>query len=320
MLLSEARGGLTLDQMADQLNVGRRTVERMRDALDRLTGGALVSSFTDDGMKRWTLPSDNIRAFAVPDLDELATLKLAARNLRQQGNYIEAERLERLTLKLEAAMPRPTLRRLEPDVEVLLEASGVLLRPGPRAKVDSHIIDQLQQALLSNRQIRLTYNRRDGGGVSHPRLHPYGFLAGSRDYLVAFNTHPEVQEHRLYVLANIDAVQVLSDTFERDPAFDLSTFASRSFGAFWEGERFDVLWRFNRDAAADARRFHFHPNQVVTDQPDGSVLVAFTAAGLTEMAWHLFTWGDAVEIISPDALKQRFRDCLAAARTALGVP
>jgi predicted DNA-binding transcriptional regulator YafY len=67
-----------------------------------------------------------------------------------------------------------------------------------------------------------------------------------------------------------------------------------------------------RKVAEDARRFRFHPDQILVDQPDGSVSVAFSASELTEMAWHLFTWGDSVEIVRPEALKERYREWLSA--------
>jgi len=55
-----------------------------------------------------------------------------------------------------------------------------------------------------------------------------------------------------------------------------------------------------------ARECAFHPIQVVTDMPDGSLLVEFTASGWVEMAWHLVSWGNAVEVLEPliDILEQ----------------
>jgi predicted DNA-binding transcriptional regulator YafY len=309
LALDESRGGLTVGEMADLIGVSRRTVERLRTTLDRVTGG-LIFTEGEDGRKRWRVPSGKFGAFDAPSPDELAELKLGIDRMQQQGLVREAKRLESLSLKLEKALPRRTLRRLEPDVEALLEANSVLVRPGPREIIDPGVVDTLREATLSFHQVRLTYRRRDTGGVSRPRLYPYGFLSGSRNYLVGFNPHPQVQEHRIYVLGNIDAVEVLDQVFERDPTFDLRTFATRSFGAFWDGERFDVEWRFKPQAADDARRFRFHPDQVLVDQPDGSVIVTFSASGLTEMAWHLFTWGDSVEIISPQALMLKYREWL----------
>jgi len=37
-------------------------------------------------------------------------------------------------------------------------------------------------------------------------------------------------------------------------------------------------------------------------RPDGSLDVKFRAGGLLEMAWHLYSWGDQVEVIAPEAL------------------
>lgn len=46
----------------------------------------------------------------------------------------------------------------------------------------------------------------------------------------------------------------------------------------------------------------FHPTQVLTDMADGGLLVEFTASGWVEMAWHLMSWGDAVEVLEPPQL------------------
>jgi predicted DNA-binding transcriptional regulator YafY len=32
-------------------------------------------------------------------------------------------------------------------------------------------------------------------------------------------------------------------------------------------------------------------------------MVRFQASGMKELAWHLFTWGDKVEILAPPSLK-----------------
>jgi predicted DNA-binding transcriptional regulator YafY len=83
----------------------------------------------------------------------------------------------------------------------------------------------------------------------------------------------------------------------------LQKFAERSFGVFQE-EPFDVVWRFSPKAAPDARQFLFHPTQVLADQPDGSLIVRFRAGGALEMCWHLFTWGDQVEVMAPKRLRR----------------
>ncbi|MFC7699488.1 WYL domain-containing protein [Bradyrhizobium sp. GCM10028915] len=57
-------------------------------------------------------------------------------------------------------------------------------------------------------------------------------------------------------------------------------------------------------AADHARTFVFHPAQVLEDQPDGSLIVRFKAAGHLEMCWHLYAWGDQVEVLAPMSLRR----------------
>ncbi|MDZ4054396.1 MAG: WYL domain-containing protein, partial [Phenylobacterium sp.] len=62
--------------------------------------------------------------------------------------------------------------------------------------------------------------------------------------------------------------------------------------------------------------WRFHSTQEITPQPDGSVLISFRASGMRELAWHLFSWGDKVEILGPERLKTMMAEQL---RLALAV-
>ena len=108
--------------------------------------------------------------------------------------------------------------------------------------------------------------------------------------------------------------RITDETFERDPTFDLQRYAKRSFGTFQE-EPVEVTLRFDADAAPDARAFQFHPGQTVSENDDGSLTVRFTAGGINEMCWHLFTWGDSVTVERPKALRQRLAQMCSALAT-----
>ena len=41
----------------------------------------------------------------------------------------------------------------------------------------------------------------------------------------------------------------------------------------------------------------------MTDMPDGGLLVEFSAGGWVEMAWHLISWGRAVEVLDPPEMR-----------------
>jgi predicted DNA-binding transcriptional regulator YafY len=98
---------------------------------------------------------------------------------------------------------------------------------------------------------------------------------------------------------------VLKEPAARPIDFDLQKYCQRSFGVFQnDDEMSEVVLRFTPKAAARARQFEFHPTQTLEEREDGSVIVRFTAAGLLEMTWHLYTWGDQVEVLNPPVLRE----------------
>jgi len=89
------------------------------------------------------------------------------------------------------------------------------------------------------------------------------------------------------------------------PGFSLEDYAAQSFGVYQDPAQYDeVIWRFAPHAAARAAEFCFHPKQIVEVHEDGGLIVRFHAAGWLEMAWHLYQWGDAVEVIAPLGLRK----------------
>ena len=89
-----------------------------------------------------------------------------------------------------------------------------------------------------------------------------------------------------------------------DPGFSLRRHAELGFGSYEsEAEFGEVVWRFTPEAAPHARRYVFHPRQRLTELPDGSLEVSFEASGHLEMCWHLYSWGSAVEVVSPEPLR-----------------
>ena len=236
--------------------------------------------------------------------EELAAIATAENLLKRENAAAAADALGGLAASFVAMIRPEVTRRVEPDVELLLEAEGLAMRPGPRPRVDPDFVATLRQAILASSKVRLHYCARGTGAQSRQLVCPYGFLYGNRPYLVAYSMNSAVRDYRLFSLANIGAIELTEFSFSRRGDFSLAEFARRSFGVFQE-EPFDVVWHFKPEAAADAREWIFHPDQTIEDQLDGSVIVRFRAGGALEMSWHLYSWGDAVEVIAPKNFRNR---------------
>lgn len=305
MEMQAARSGLSLQDIQQRFGISRRTAMRMRDAVTR-NFPTMEEVDTDERTKRWRIPPGALNRLVNFSAEELSAIQTSIHLMRSDNREDVAADLESTLTKLRALMRPEVANRIEPDLDALLVAEGLAMRPGPRPQIDTGLLDSLRMAIKACAKVKLRYKNRGTVSVRSRLVHPYGFLHGHRHYLVAINDHPQSPNDQfvMFSLANIKAVNVLDEYFDRDTAFSIQEFAERSFGVF-QGEPFDVVWKFSPHAADEAAEFLFHPRQIVQRCADGSLIVNFRASGWLEMAWHLYCWGENVEVLEPDWLAKK---------------
>jgi predicted DNA-binding transcriptional regulator YafY len=295
--------GVSLTEIEETFSVDRRTAQRMTKALED-TFPNCTTQLDDDRRKFWKLRADHARLMLAQGIrdSELAALELSIRRAEREGAVTEQRALSGLRDRLLAAMPGPHARRAEADAEAVLEAHGFASRPGPQVRVGADLLGVIGVALKGPHVLTVVY-----AGGREPdrerRLEPHGLLLGTRRYLVAREAggNGRIQHYRV---DRIRTARLEAESFARDPDFDLNTHAARAFGSYHADHEFgEVIWRFSPAAAPTAREFLFHPTQAMTEEADGSVTVRFTASGHLEMAWHVYMWGDAVEVLAPEPLR-----------------
>jgi len=296
--LAASAEGLTLEEMAREAGVGRRTAERMRDALAALF--PQMEELADPPTKRWRIPQGLDGLFQSPSAEELVELSRTADALHAAGAPARAEALRTLEKKIRSAMRSAALRRVGPDAEALARAeTTVAVQAGPRPAEDPALIGALRQAVMAMKAVRFRYRGGSRQGATRD-VAPYGIMFGRANYLVAAELGSS--EPRNYRLDRIEGLQILDTPATAPESFSLQDYAARSFGIY-QGEVEDIVLQVAPEAADDAMGWRFHPTQTLERQADGSVIVRFQATGLLELSWHLFTWGDRVRVVRPDALR-----------------
>lgn len=302
--LASGHVGITLSDIESEFGVVRRTAQRMTDALTR-TFPDTEDYIDSDGRKRWRVPRRRVAEFFAPTPDEVATLELACTTLEHQGLPSEAARLRSLRETIKVLTPDSRHARLEADEEALLEAMGHAARPGPRPASDPAVDAAIAEALKGPFALDILYRGRQDAAAIKRRVEPYGLLLGARRYLVARDPTRSDGHLRHFRVEDIERAEVTGDWFARDEDFELERYARQSFGVFQtEAEFGEVIWKFSARAAPHAARFLFHPDQTSEPQADGSLIVRFFACGYLEMCWHLYAWGDQVEVLAPPALAE----------------
>lgn len=295
--------GISLSDLIEEFGCDHRTAQRMMRSFETVFPQVVIRE-DEDRRRRWQMPRHDSRWLQAQGIrdSELAALDMAVKRAERDAAPDEAQRLKVLRDRLLAAMPSSQARRAETDAEALLEAQGFASRPGPRVAPDLRILGVLTEALRAPWTVTLSYLSADGS-MSDRLLEPYGLLLGIRRYLVARPVDGDGKMRR-FRLDRIRDAKITGQSFSRDPDFDLQRFSSQAFGSYHsESEYGPVEWRFSPLAAPVARQFEFHPEQEVTEEEDGALTVRFNASGQMEMAWHLYQWGDQVDVIEPPALR-----------------
>lgn len=290
------RGGISLDEICAEFRVSHRTAQRMTDALEE-TFGNVAAEDGEDRKRRWRLVDPGLARLQLRHETGVEALEIAARTAEAEGRRRHARALAEFRDGLLARTPARA--RVEADAEAVLTAMGQVTRPGPRVTVATDVLDAIIEALRGPFLLRVRYSRDAAPRI----LEPHGVLLGHRTYLAARDP-ARAAEVRNFRIDLIHEAEILNEGFALQDRFNINDYAEQAFGVWQDPAQYgEVVWRFAPEAADRAAGFRFHPRQVLEPQQDGSLIVRFHASGWLEMAWHLYQWGDRVEVIAPQALR-----------------
>ena len=295
LLLLQTRQRVTTTELAERLEVSRRTILRDVEALS----AAGVPVYAERGRGGGIVLIDGARLNASHlDPGELEALSITGADdelLRRLGLTAAHETAVRKIAAREAAAPVASASMRLADL-VLVESAPWLA--GPAATTD---VAELAWALRRRRRMRIRYRRSSEADASPVVVDPYGVVAKSgRWYLVA-----DVQgAGRLFALERLAEYELLDA-----PALLRS---GRTLRAVWaelkerteSPGRVGVTVRLRQTRLDLARRILGARIQSVSPPDDGwcTVVVGYPD---TESVRQLLQFGDHVEVLAPEAARER---------------
>lgn len=287
--------GITLTDIQNELNVSRRTAERLRDAI--LCIFTQIDEIeTDDREKHWGFTSGYLNEFITFAPDEIATLESIKETLKYKD---KKQTIETIITKLKA-ISRKNITNVEDAIEMILKTEGVAVSQKPNYKVNLEILETIRTAIKENRKIKVLYRDKN------KTLAPYGIIYGSNMHLIAMEGNSEHPYN--YLIHKINKIELTRETFDKGD-FNIKEYANRSFGVY-QNKPMKVELLFEQRVQEDVLNHNFHPTQKIKQNPDGTITVTFKASGTHEIIWHLFKWSDNVKLISPKNLKDEYIDWL----------
>lgn len=178
--------------------------------------------------------------------------------------------------------------------------NGMILDFSALQEVDRELLRTLQTAALEKHTVEFTYTNNNLETRTHtvePVAVLYRWYAW---YLLAYSRFK--QDYRTYKLVRMSDLKVTDQPFEREhkPAADILREADGS-----DSRRYtEIAIRCTK--AARARVREYLEGSVIQEFPDGSVLMKATVVE-NEQFWlgTLLSLGDAVEVVSPEDIRER---------------
>jgi predicted DNA-binding transcriptional regulator YafY len=304
----EARYGATVDELAEECGVTRRTIYRDLDAI-RDAGYPLDSEQEVDGCTLYRFITGYRNSPPITfSLDELMTLYLCRGQLGfLKGTPFEDD-LEAIFGRIRSSLPPRSVAHLERIAE-----AGAPKYQGVRDySAKKALLADLRKALLFHYRIEIEYTPAKRTTESY-RFDPYRLLFYDGALYVGGYAHNR-QANRLFLVDRIENVTILDERFEVPEDFSAEDLTGSAFGLVDE-KTVKLKVRFGAEIAHLIRERLWHPTQQIEEEEGGSLILSLTASGEKEILAWLYSYLPHVQILEPAELRHEFYEGL---QTAIG--
>jgi predicted DNA-binding transcriptional regulator YafY len=165
----------------------------------------------------------------------------------------------------------------------------------------------LEEAILNRRLIRISYTSLKGQRTKR-EIAPYAICFRRHAwYLVGFCRLRN--EIRTFRLGRVQAVEMLSEKFEIPKKFSIESYFAGSLGVY-SGESINFKVRFTGEAAVAIKTSQHHPQEMIEEHKDGSVIYGLSVAGIHEFLRWVLGFGAEAEILEPPEARREIKDIL----------
>ena len=295
----EARYGASVDELAEECRVTRRTIFRDLQAI-RDAGYPLVSERDVDGraLYRFITGFKKIPPITF-SLQELMTLYLGRGQLAFLAGTPFQDDLEAIFGRIRSSLPPRSVAHLE-----RLAAAAAPRFQGLRDySAKRELLEKLREALLFQYRCRLQYAPAHRNAEEY-LFDPYTLLFYNNSLYLGGYAHNR-QALRLFLVDRLQDVEVTRERFEVPDDFAIADLTGSAFGLIDEAPQ-RIRVRFGETIAHLIRERTWHPSQQIEEHANGSLILTFTAGGEKELLAWLYSYLPHVQVLEPESLRESF--------------
>ena len=284
-------------------NVSIRTIERDLSRLPDIFPSLIE---VDDRSKPVTYRQPiNARKYSAMNPTEAICLELAYTYLDPLLPNTSLNDIQPYLKEAEAVLSETAatkMKRWRDKVQTINE--GFQLK---QAKIKDGILQNIHKALWEERAINAKYKGAKSNIVKDYMLHPAGIVNRGRIcYLICSfdddnNRITYLPLHRFY---DVNIIQEQKSRHAQEKVVNLT---KNLFGFNVAREKIKIKLKFSIDAGRHLYETPLSNKQKIHQSKDGYIIVEDTVPGGGELSWWIRAFGDSVEILKPQSLRDEFK-------------
>ncbi|MFD1953135.1 helix-turn-helix transcriptional regulator [Paenibacillus thailandensis] len=307
VLLLQNRGKLSAQELADRLEVSKRTILRDMESLS----AAGVPVYAERGPNGgWLLLNDYSTDLTGMKKEELLSLLFGTGVHHRALRDIGYDRHFELAIeKLLAASPE-SVRRDAQSVRERLHIDGAGWH---ESREEYPFLEIVQEAVWSERKLRLAYNN-----TPERIVEPLGLVAKQNAWYVVARSEDGLRSFRV---SRVNDAEMLDEGFERPADFDLAAYWRQSTRQFIERlPRYPATVRLQEQAFESFRKRRYVTVLRISNAGNGYVEAEVEFNTEDSACEIMLGFGSSGQVLKPEALVGKIKEELAAMRLLYSEP
>ena len=308
-------GGATIEDLAEELEVDRRTVYRIRETLEELNFPLYEDCSHLDGKKRFRFDDNYLKKLPnlnVPELRLSLSELIAIYFLRGNGRLFRGTEIEH---NIEAAFSK--LDAFVPEgLSKSLEKVKTLFVPATKFAKDyrdkEEIISSLTDAVFRQTTCLVEYHSFHDDKVKSFKIDPLRFF--ERDGgLYLFVRTTSYGHIRVLAVERILKLTLTEELFDYPEDFDPDELLDGAFSIIYD-DPLEVRIRFSPEIARYIRERTWAKEQKLIDGEDGSIILEMRTSGWIDVKRWVLSFGADALVLEPEKLREEVKAELERAR------
>lgn len=304
--------GITIDELGDELGIVRRSVYRVLEVVQEL--GVPIYDDDSERPKKWKIEEGYLKKLPnqkIPDLNltlsEIIALYLLKGHERAyKGSDIE-KKIDSAFAKIDAFVPEGLASNLN-KIKTLFVPSSKFSKDYSGKE---EIIEQLTDAMLQQKTCLVKYHSYSNDEIKEFKVDPLYFFE-HKEGLYIFANATSFSDVIILAVERFQEVELTEGDFKYPEDFDPEERLDQAFGLV-ANDPIDVKIKFSADQARYIKERQWTKDQIITEQDDGSIIIAMKTSGKHEIKRWVLSYGADAELLEPKDLTKEIVEELKAA-------